>query len=59
MERKWLNVELDEETADRFADFLGQREIKYEPSGCYDLVHFEVYVNDAEKQMCDEWLSNN
>lgn len=58
-ERHWLNVDLGTETAERFKDFLRQNGIKYEPSACFTLVHFEVYVNNAEAEACDKWLSNN
>lgn len=57
MERRWMNVELDRETAPKFAGFLVMQGYKFESSGCYNLVHFEIYVNDVERDICDEWLS--
>ena len=57
-ERKYTSVELNpgsEEMA--FKAFLKQHHIKAESSGCFNLVHFEVLVNDAERELCDEFLS--
>ena len=59
MKRRWMNVELEKETAERFGDFLKVNGYKYESSGCFNLVHFEVYVNDEEVKACNEWLQNN
>lgn len=59
MKRNWMNVELERETAERFGAFLKANGYKYESSGCFNLVHFEVYVDDEQVKACDEWLQNN
>lgn len=59
MKRRWMNVELEKETAAKFGAFLKANSCKHESSGCFNLVHFEVYVNDEEAKACDEWLQNN
>lgn len=59
MKRKWMNVELVKETAAKFGAFLKANGIKHEPSSCFNLVHFEIYVNDEEAKASDEWLQNN
>lgn len=59
MERTYKNVELVKETAEGFKRFLKAKGIHYEPSSCFDLVHFEVLVNDEETEMCENWLSRH
>ena len=57
-ERKYTSVELNpgaEEMA--FKAFLHEHRIKAESSGCFNLVHFEVLVNESERELCDEFLS--
>lgn len=49
---KWYNVELHPISAELFKDFLHEKGIRFETSGCFDLVHFEVYIYD-EKQIDD------
>ena len=56
MERKWLNVELNDENAKSFRMFLWALDIRYETSGCYNLVHFECFMNDREKEAADKFL---
>ncbi len=47
---KWYNVELQPISAELFKDFLHEKGIRFESSGCYNMVHFEVYIFD-EKQI--------
>lgn len=56
MNRKWLNVELSVGHTITFKEFLRKNNIKFETSGCYNLVHIEVYVNETERDMCDSFL---
>lgn len=56
--RKWLNVELTHNESIVFKKFLDFNKIKYETSACYNLVHFEVYVNTWETEKCDDFLYN-
>lgn len=55
--RRWMNVELTPEDADKNREFLRENKIKFESSGCYNLVHFEVYVNEEELELCDAFLA--
>lgn len=54
--KKWLNVELTVGNTVAFTEFLRNNNIKYETSGCYNLIHIEVYVNENERDMCDTFL---
>lgn len=53
---QWKNVELNRRDAEEFKKFLRRREIEYEASECYNLIHFEVYLTDEEAEECDKFL---
>ena len=38
--KKWFNVELNERDAVKMKEFLTKKGIKFETSGCFELVHF-------------------
>ena len=46
--RKWVNTEIGRKEAETFSRVLKEMGVKYEASGCYGNVHFEVYANDDE-----------
>lgn len=56
MERRYYSVELNKEDAEKLKAFLKSKEIYFEPSSCYNLIHFEVKVNEAELKMVDDFL---
>lgn len=56
MEKNWLSVNLNKEVAKAFRSFLKALGIKYEASENYELIHFEVLVDDDELDICDEFL---
>ena len=56
MTRLWKNVELEREDAEKLKVFLKRSKITYEPSECFNLIHFELYVNSFETQLVDEFL---
>jgi len=56
MERHYCNVELNKEDAEKLKAFLKTNGIYFEPSSCYNLIHFEVKVNEAERKMVDDFL---
>ena len=43
---KWYNVELKETQACIFKDFLHNHGIRFESSGCYNLIHFEIFITN-------------
>lgn len=54
--KHWYNVELNKEDAEKFKKYLKANGIYFEPSSCYNLIHFEVKVDEAELKMVDEFL---
>jgi hypothetical protein len=57
--RSWKNVELEKKEWDAFRPFLKRKGIKYEASGCFNLIHIEVLVNEAETQMLNDFMDKN
>ncbi len=48
---KWYNVELNVISAEILKDYLRDNGIKFESSGCYNLVHIEMFI--ASQEMYD------
>ena len=42
---KWYNVELNEWDAVKLKDFLYGLDAKFETSGCFEKVHFEILLD--------------
>ena len=55
--RKWKNVELKGFASEQFGQFLYDNCIEFESSECYDLVHFEVCVDDYETAAVNDFLN--
>ena len=53
---KWVNCELSQKEAEAFSAFLKKHGFKYEASSCYNLVHFEIFLNKEEVAICQEFL---
>ena len=54
--RTWYSVELKLDDAEVFREYLVKAGIKYEPSSCYNLVHFECYMTKEERKAANEFL---
>ena len=54
--RKFYNVELNKADAERLKVYLKANGIYFEPSACYNLVHFEIKLNEVELQMVNNYL---
>ena len=54
--RKFYNVELNKVDAEKLKAYLKDNGIYFEPSACYNLIHFEIKVNEAELQMVNDYL---
>lgn len=54
--RIWYSVELKLDDAEIFREYLVKAGIKYEPSSCYNLVHFECYMTGEERKAANEFL---
>lgn len=55
--RTWRNVELNKDDAEKLKVFLKSEGIYFEPSSCYNLIHFEIKVNTEELKKVDDFLS--
>ena len=42
--KDWFNVELNENNAVEMKRFLTNMGIKFDTSGCFELVHFEIFL---------------
>ena len=56
-ERKWKSVEVTREIADRLRRFLNVKGIRHETSGCYNLIHFQIFVNETETAKIKRFLA--
>lgn len=54
--RKFYNVELNKADAEKLKAYLKDNGIYFEPSACYNLVHFEIKMNEAELKMVNDYL---
>lgn len=57
--RTWLNTEVTKEEAEMLKDFLNENDIEYETSEAYDLIHFEINVNEYEKDAINCFIDEN
>lgn len=57
--RTWLNIEVTTEEAEMLKDFLDENDIEYETSEAYDLIHFEINVNDYERNAINDFIDEN
>jgi hypothetical protein len=57
--RTWLNTEVTKEEAEMLRDFLDENDIEYETSEAYDLIHFEINVNEYEKDAINCFIDEN
>ena len=54
--RTWYSVELTLDNAEIFREYLHKNGIKFEPSGCYNLVHFECYMTNDERKAANNFI---
>ena len=57
--RTWLNTEVTKEEAEMLKEFLDENDIEYETSEAYDLIHFEINVNDYERNAINDFIDEN
>lgn len=55
--KAFYNVELNHEAADKLKVFLKDNNIYFEPSQCYNLVHFEIKADENEAQTINNFLN--
>lgn len=56
--KHFYSVELNKKDAEKLKAYLKDNGIYFEPSSCYNLIHFEVKVDDAELKMVNAFLEN-
>ena len=54
--KPFYNVELDKDKAEEFKAFLKSNGIYFEPSSCYNLIHFEIKADEMELKMVNDFL---
>lgn len=54
--RRWARTQLSKEDAKRFKEYCRDKHLQYEASEAYNLIHFEVYVNQIEERDCNDFL---
>lgn len=53
---KYYNIELTPLSSVDLKQFLHDNKITFETSGCGDLVHFEIYATQDQKNMINSFL---
>ena len=56
--KQYYRADLPQKTAESLKAFLKENEIYFEPSSCYDLVHFEVLANPEEIEKINKFLDS-
>ena len=54
--KNFYNVELNKEDAEKLKAYLKENGIYFEPSSCYNLIHFEVKVDEKELEKVNGFL---
>ena len=54
--KNFYNVELNKEDAEKLKAYLKGNGIYFEPSSCYNLIHFEIKVNEKELEKVNGFL---
>ena len=54
--KNFYNVELKRDEAEKLKAYLKENKIYFEPSACYNLIHFEIKVNEEELKQVNGFL---
>ena len=54
--KKYYSADFPQKTADKLKVFLKQNNIYFEPSACYNLIHFEVLASPEEIDKVNNFL---
>ena len=54
--KHFYNVELNKEDAEKLKTYLKENGIYFEPSSWYNLIHFEVKVDETELKKVNNFL---
>lgn len=56
--KHFYNVELNKEDAEKLKVYLKENGIYFEPSACYNLIHFEINIDEEEVKKVNAFLEN-
>ena len=56
--KHFYSVELNKDDAEKLKAYLKSNGIYFEPSSCYNLIHFEVKVDEKELAKVNAFLEN-
>ena len=54
--KNFYNVELNKEDAEKLKAYLKANGIYFEPSSCYNLIHFEIKADEKELKKVNGFL---
>lgn len=54
--KEWYSVELPIDEADDFKGYLRSHRIYFEPSSAANLIHFECYMSNVERDLVNDYL---
>lgn len=54
--KQFYNVELNKDDAEKLKVFLKANGIYFEPSSCYNLIHFEIEADETELKAINNFL---
>ena len=54
--KKWYSVELNKDEAEKMKTYLKANGIYFEPSSCYNLIHFEIKADEKEIKKVGDFL---
>ena len=54
--KEYYNVELNKDDAEKLKVFLKSEGVYFEPSSCYNLIHFEIKMDEAELKKVNAFL---
>lgn len=55
--KHFYNAELNKEDAEKLKVYLKENGIYFEPSACYNLIHFEIKADEAELENINKFLA--
>lgn len=55
--KRFYNAELNKEDAEKLKAYLKENGIYFEPSACYNLIHFEIKADKAELEKVNKFLA--
>lgn len=56
--KKYYNVELSGQDAERLSYYLAKNGFKFETSGAYNLTHFEILATPKQADAINAWIDD-